>query len=322
MNGLQPQPVRFTTIDLDRSAKALLQTHPDTVVAYRLWRDVLRLPVDNLALRSSVWVRQLEAAQHADGSWGRFHSQDTQAKTAFRTSEEAIQRALALGLTVDDPPLKRARQYILRALAGEVTISDPPEKNERWPFTARLILAGRLAQLDPANPVLEAEWRSWVDVARRAFASGVYRLEDEAAVYPALAGIQAPQGFLESQYALWILSSRPLPADLDQALVAWIWGKADGIRYVRVPLQCPPPRQMGGWFRSMEILARFATWRQVATPMLNQLWEQRSAQGRWDFGQERDKSVEFPLSDTWRRPGAREVDYSTRVLVLLRQYYA
>lgn len=318
----------FTLADLQQSVETLMQADPDAIVVYRLWQEVLRLPGDDpalqifrqLALRGE-WVRELEQAQLPDGSWGRFHSQDSRAKMDFHTSEEAIQRALALGLDINSPVLERARQYILGALAGRVSLSDPPEKNERWPLTVRLILAGRLAQIDPVHLELDAHWQYWFEVMQRAFSSGAYRLEDEAAAYPLLSGIEVPQGFLESQYALWILSSRPLPPALDQALVHWIWNKPDGIRYVRVSLPNPTPRQIGLWFRSMSILTRFASWRKEAIETLNQLWEQRNEHGLWDLGNEVGKYVEFPLSRTWRRPGSRQADHSTWILSLLRKCF-
>jgi hypothetical protein len=226
-----------------------------------------------------------------------------------------------LGLEVSDPVLGKARQYILDALAGRVEINDPPEKNECWPLLLRSILAGKLAQIDPAHPVLDPFWQYWCEVARRAFVTGTYRQEDEAAAYPALSGIQVPRGFLDSQYVLWILTARSLPADLDQALVSWILRKPDGIRYLGICLQNPADRLIAFWFCSLDILARFQSWRTVATGMLNRLWEQRSEQGLWDYEGEIVITGEFPLSDTRRKAGSRQVDYSTRVLTSLCRYF-
>jgi hypothetical protein len=112
------------------------------------------------------WVHQLADAQLPDESWGRFHSRDTRTKTAFRTSEEAIQRTLALGLDIRDLILGRARQFIL---------------------------AGRLAQIDPDNPVLDIHWGYWSEVALRSFASGAYGLEDEVKVSQRFQGSMPPR---------------------------------------------------------------------------------------------------------------------------------
>jgi len=183
------------------------------------------------------------------------------------------------------------------------------------------ILAGRLAQIDPSNKVLDTSWTYLAEVSRQALSSGDYCLRDEEEAYLRLSGIHIPGGFLESQHALWILSSRRLPQQLERALVSWIWQKPDGIRYLRVPLQHPPSRHIGYWLRSMNLLSRFDSWREIVADALNQLWKQRDNDGLWDFGSKISKGVDFPLSDTWRQSMKRKQDYSTCILALLRKFF-
>jgi phage baseplate assembly protein W len=323
-----PGPVIFTLDDIQRSATGILETNPDGVVRYRLLREVLCEPSNNPALiqaknaaLSSKWVRQLEEAQLPDGSWGRFHSQDTKKKTAFRTTEEAIERAFALGLEPSDEVLLHARQYILEVLHGDAQITDRYEHNEAWPLLVQFILAGRLAQLDPANKMLDSFWSYWVEVANQAFSSGSYRLEDEASVHLRLSGKHLPQGFLESQHALWILSSRRLASQLEHALIDWIWNKPDGIRYLRAPLSIPQPRLIGYWLRSMNIISQFSCWREICAHVMDQLWDQRDDQGMWDFGSQIAQSIDFPLSESWRQRENRKIDYSTCLLILMHRFF-
>jgi len=323
-----PDHAVFTLDDLHRGSRAILATLPAGIVAYRLLREVLRVPPadpeltrSKKAALNSRWVYQLKHSQLPDGSWGRFHSQDTKLKTVFRTTEEAIDRAFALGLEPGDAPLARLHQYILGVLRGETHITDRTEKNEAWPLLVNFILAGRLVQLDPTNKILDPNWAYLLEVASLAFASGEYCLEDEAAAYLRLSGVHIPGGFLESQHALWILSSHRLPRQLDQALVNWIWHKPDGIRYLRVPLSNPPPRLIGYWLRSMSLLTRFDSWREISIKTLNQMWKLRDENGLWDFGSHIAKSVDFPLSESWRQANNRRLDYSTCLLVLLRRYF-
>jgi hypothetical protein len=313
----------------------ILDAGPDPIPAQRLLKEVLRLPGEATRLRSiqekieqSKWIRQLERAQLPDGSWGRFHSQDSKTKTIFRTTEEAIDRAFALGLGPDHAALARARAYIENVLAGKVHITDWEEKGEAWPLLIKFILAGRLAalqgrwpQIDPANRSLDADWEYLAEVAEQAFSSGEYRLADETKAYLRLSGIHVPKGFIESQHALWILSARPLPTRLEHDLLDWIWNKPDGIRYLRVPLSDPQPRTIAYWIRSMNILTRFASWRQTGTETLNRLWEQRDAHGLWDFGRQTAWCADFPLSESWRRRLNRKVDYTTCILAVLRRWF-
>lgn len=104
-----PDLVAFTLADVHQAAIELLKENPEAIVSYRLLQEVLRLPTNNpkllqakKAALTGKWVRQLEESQLSDGSWGRFHSQDTKQKTVFRTTEEAIDRAFALGLEPSD----------------------------------------------------------------------------------------------------------------------------------------------------------------------------------------------------------------------------
>ncbi len=324
----KPDTVIFTLDDIHRSARNILTANPDQVVTYRLLREVVYVSSDNPTLAqakkaalNSRWVRLLEESQLPDGSWGRFHSQDTKKKTAFRTTEEAIDRAFALGFEPNNEILVRARQYILDILHGDVQITDRNEKNEAWPMLVQFILAGRLAQLDPTNKLLDSFWHYLAEVANQAFASGNYCLKDEASAYLRLSGRHVPQGFLESQHALWILSTKPLPSQLEQTMVDWIWNKPDGIRYLRVSLSDPQPRLIGYWLRSINIISQFNCWRENCAHTMNRLWEQQDDHGLWDFGSQIARSVDFPLSESWRISANRKMDYSTCMLVLMRRYF-
>lgn len=323
-----PSGVSFTLEDIFASAIRILEANPQELIKYRLLKEVLRCSTDapelvhtKKAAAQSKWVHQLESEQLPDGSWGRFHSQDTKIKAVFRTTEAAIDRSFALGLDGTDPVLIKTRQFILDVLHGDAKITDRDEKSASWPLLIRFILAGRLAQIDSANQELDSFWTYLLDVARQSFSSANYRLQDEIAAYNRLSSIHVPLGFLESQHTLWILSSRQLPEELEQAVLNWIWNKPDGIRYIRVPLAEPKPSQIGYWLRSMNIITRFKFWRDVSTNTLNRLWEQRNVDGLWDFGSSIARCVEFPISDSWRQVRNRRMDYSAHILSLLRKYF-
>lgn len=308
-------------------AEMVLELHPDPAPRYRLLKEVLRLPENHpelclarQALEQSQGVIQLQAAQLPDGNWGRFHSQDTKVKSVFRTSEEAIDRAFALGLDQTHPVLSLAKSYIKNVLLDRAHITDWDEKGEAWPLLIRFILAGRLAQIEPDHLLLKDSLDCLVEVTRRAFASGQYQLSEEVEAFLHVAKTRVPKGFIESQHALWIISSQPTPEPLGQQLVEWIWHKPDGIRYLRAPLSNPTPKTIVGWLRSMNILSRFTTWREVSVKLMNDLWQQRNPQGLWDFGSQVRWCMDFPISDNWRQIINRQVDYSTCMLVLYRKF--
>jgi hypothetical protein len=325
---LTPSHLHFSLEQLQSIARVVLASKPEPILAWRLMHQVLDIPahypemaVAKAAALDSNWVHQLEGAQLPDGSFGRFHSQDTKHKTIFRTSEEAIDRAFALGLEASHPILTRMTGYIQRALQGQVHITDPDEKNQAWPLIIRLILAGRLAHIEPSDRLIAPFWQYLQEVTRYAFRSGCYRLEDEVDAYQQLSGVHVPKGFLESQHALWILSCQAMDSQLENKLIDWVWNKPDGIRYVRAPLTAPQPRRIGYWLRSVNILSRFAAWREMSPLTLNRLWESRHEQVWWDFGKQSGRCAEFPLSHNWRQHINRKIDYTTGMLAVLRKCF-
>jgi len=112
------EPV-FTRNQIETCGERLLEDSPNAVVRYRILRDVLRRPTGDTELGNArtrilahPLVQELAMSQHADGSWGRFHSMDSTMKARFPTTEIAVRRALALGLDKDSGVLKRAVKYM------------------------------------------------------------------------------------------------------------------------------------------------------------------------------------------------------------------
>jgi hypothetical protein len=318
----------FTLDDVQKAAQQILQTKPDPIPAYRLLHEVLRLPEGDHGLQKaqssieySKWVKQLKDAQLPDGSWGRFHSQDTRVKSVFRTSEEAIDRAISLGLGPDHPALASAKNYIENVLVGHAQITDWNEKNDAWPVLIRIILAGKLAEIFPTSFALESSWLYMAEVAQQSFSSGEYRLADEINAHLQVSTIHVRRSFLESRYAISLLSARCLPDQLERKLVEWIWNKPDGMHYLGAPLSKPVPHRMAYWLKSMNILCHFPYWKEVSVMYLNELWEDRDENGWWDFGPPSEMCRDFPISENWRQPANRKIDFSTSILVVLRRYF-
>jgi len=323
---------------LEHAAQAILALDPEPVVRCRLLRDILRRPAGDpdleqarTTLDASPGVQELAAEQRADGSWGPFHSQDTRLKQRILTTEQGVDRALALGLDAGHPILQSAASYIAAVMAGRLPFPDRPEKNDRWPTGQRLFLAGTLSLVEPHHSLLDAERALWLDIASRAFRSGVYSAEDEAQAHAELTGATVGDSYLVlgNRYQLVLLGSVPgtLPRPLEVALLAWLWHRPHGIGYLTVPLSGPPPHGQPGvfdrWLATHELLARlFPAWAGLAGEAVAWLWARRDEQGFWDLGPRPASLSNLPLSSSWRSPHNRRFDWTTRVLALLRRYYA
>jgi hypothetical protein len=305
-------------------------------VRYRQLRDVLKRPAAdpeiNTArqnLQHSHNIQSLEATQWEDGSWGAFHSKNTKLKQKIPTTEVGVARAIALGLDTSHPVLKKAAHYLLSLMQGEKPFPDRYEKNNRWPIGMRLFLASTLSLIQPEHPMLDQDRELWQAITAKAFQSGHYREEDEIQAHAQRTGATIKNSYLvlSGKYQLYLLGSIPgrLSPQLENALLAWLWEKPEGIGYLSIPLNREPPTKashLDHWLASLELLARcFPAWVGFAAPAIDWLWQQQGPQGYWDFGPRPDSVANLPLSDNWRKKKHRQFDWTTRVLTLLRKFY-
>ena len=314
--------------EIEILGERILELTTDPIPRCRILRDILRVPVEDswvMAARAgmlkSKWVADLQNSQLADGTWGRFHSQDSSRKAKFPTTESAINRALALGMDKDTELLQKASAYMLDHLAGKITWLDPPEKHEGWAVSIRFITAATLAKIDPQQPAIQESCWQWVEIVRRTFRSGSYSVTDERQAHFDLFGIKTRDKFLKlaALYPLVLLSyaQQGLPGELEVIFLNWVWNKPGGIYYVggerMANIPDPTARGFSGWVHGLEVLSWFRPWRSLEREALEWLWQQKDSQGLWDFGPNARASNYFPLSDNWRNPLDRKIDCSVRV---------
>ena len=320
---------------IEKTALKILEQAPGVIVRYRLLHDVLKKASDcpevqqaKDNLKHSRCIQELEKEQRADGGWGAFHSRSTLLKQKIPSTEVGVERAISLGLDVSHPILQKASAYILGIMQGGILFPDYHEKNDRWPTGMRLFLASTLSLIYPDHPALNDDRELWHKIARMTFQSGEYREQDEINAHAELTGATVQDSYLvlNNRYQLNILGSRPgiLSEELEIALLQWLWEKPDGIGYLEIPLNQPPPTKPGPldrWLTSLEMLSGlFPHWVHFTRSSIEWLWKQRDGQGYWDFGP-RPSSIAFlPLSDNWRERRNRLYDWTTRILILLRKY--
>jgi hypothetical protein len=314
---------------ITESAERLLTQHPDPCPRYCLLRNVLGLPLNDpqcleaqKAMLESKHVQSLGASQLQDSTWGRFHSQDSKVKVPFRTTEFAIRRALALGLTKSDPILKKACDYMEKFLQGKATWSDWVEKHEGWLPNTRFITAATLAEVDPENPLLEPILKLWMEILQRTFTTGRYDPVAERNAHRDLNGIHTKGKYLHlgMMYPLLILSLASLPENLEVALLRWLWDRDEGMYYATPQKLSEFPSvdspRFSSWLDGLMVLSRFPRAGQVISPALDWIWQQRNSEGLWAYHPRPGVTPFFPLSEDWRRPYNRVIDCSIYVLLL------
>jgi hypothetical protein len=267
-------------------------------------------------------VRSLTAEQRADGSWGRLHSEDTSQQQKHPTTEFAVRRAVALGLTRAHPVLGLVRNYLGKVItSGEC--ADPPEKNDRWSTGVRLFAASTLACFDADHPHAVRCRNLWSEIAEETFATGSYDPDREATVHRKLTGASVRDSYLrlDNRSTLELLASGGrLSAKVGPALAAWLLQSRTGIRYLSVPLLDPhlhTPSAADRWLASLDILLGLPLAPNQLARLLEGLIHLRGEDGLWDLGPRPARSEALPLSDDWRSRSKRIADWSTRVLLIL-----
>lgn len=315
------------------AANHILESNPDPVVGFRLQRDVLGIPASDLGaqkteLDTNPWVKQLVREQHPDGSWGRFHSRDSQSKQKTITTEFGVERGLALGLDTSHLVFCRTIDYLTQLLSGQIDFPDPAEQNDRWPAGTALFSAATLALLKPNHPFVDLTWALWANIATQIFKRGEYDPEAEIQAHRVLTGATVKDSYLvlNNKYTLTLLSTRiqELPDALSSQVLSWVWNHPQGVKYLGVPPAKLPvalkPGLLDRWFSTHELLSRFQGWRDQAGRLVDWLMSKQGEDGLWDFGMRSVSSHYFPLSPDWRKPINRKSDWSTRTLVLLSRF--
>ena len=318
-------------------ASRILDDNPSPAVRFRLLRDVIRCRPDNRELilaKKKLWdcepVKALAGVQNSDGGWGRFHSASSRDRSPIPTTEFGVNRAIALGLNLDSPILKKVSKHIKSILTGKTGFPDPPEKNDRWETGYQLFAASTLAMIEPNAKAIDKYWNLWLEIAARTFASGVYNEADEIQAHRELTGASVRRSYLvlNSKYHMLLLGARSqeIPAKLQKALAGWVFNHRTGIGYLGQPLFRPPRLKsfpIDAWLSSHEVMSRFGVWKMFAAGTVNWLWSRRNAEGFWDLGtRAKYMGVSYlPLSNDWRSGRNRYHDWSTRILALLARYY-
>lgn len=320
---------------INQKALDLLEMTQDPVVQSLIFADIIKHPNDDVNLHelkgqlvSNTHVAQLAAEQRPDGGWGRFHSRDSKRNDPVPTTEWAVERCLSLGLSPEYPILKRTVQYIQNILTWKIPFPDPAEKNDRWPVGRRLFLAATLARIRPEDPLVQQESLLWLEIYQRTFAAGDYSPYREAAAHAEFTGASAERSYLvlNGRYQVTLIGSARVARfepELD-VYFQWIWKNPKGLGYLNQPLFKPPrnrARNVDLWLASHELLARYYTqWAVNARDILRWVWNQKDKDGFWDLGSRSRNTPYLPYSESWRLADNRKIDWTVRILVLLRRY--
>lgn len=212
----------------------LKENMSDPVPQYILKKEILRSPStenEYSRLKESKWYQQLVAEQWENGSWGRFHTQDTKLKVKrkFVTSEAALRRARELSLDKTDEMVEKAVHLMERYILGQEEWLDTNEHFPGFQITLRSIIAANLSLFDPRHPLVQERKRICAENMSKAMRNGslqeeIWQQENE----------KSNEIYLKpfTLYIAWLLQNNDfLDKETERCYLDYIWNRKDGIYY-------------------------------------------------------------------------------------------
>lgn len=276
--------------------------------------------------KESKWVKEILALQRPDGSWGYFHTLSNPGKKQAITTEQALRRLTILGLTEKDEGIQKAITYIENCLKGIVDIPDRKEKFRDWHVFTCLMFAAWLKLLSPENKLMKPIAEKWAAIIEFAFAEGKYCHEKYIEYYIKVFGIRPHNGRLRdfaSFYQVALLQG-VLKPETERSYFKYLINLPGGIYYVYDFKIADLPKEFASkqtsrYLSALELLAGYKAAGEQLSFAVRWLEENKGEDGYWDLGQAAKDGVNFPLSDSWRRPSNRKRDCTIRITALLKK---
>ncbi len=316
-------------------ANEILELNPDPIPKYLILRDILEKNPNKLTeLKKQVlqtkWVGDILVEQRNNGTWGRFHSQNTKIKQKYPTTESALHRCAVIGLTKEDQPIKTAIDYMERVLMGDFVWEDWREKSEAWDAGVAVITASTLAEWCPNHPLVLPIRTLWQKIVAESFESSQYQPSLEVAAHRKYHQISSDFYYIGSKYAVRLLSSgknerdpKDTP-DIENDYVKWLWTRESGMGYISNNRLADLPvgvtyKAISAKIKALDLLAGFHSTPSVCQDFIQWLWKNREEDGLWDFGPKGAEKIELPLSENTRKKINRKIDYSVKILSILHK---
>lgn len=294
-----------------------------------LIKEILKLPCGSDTyknsyeeLKESKWYLQLKKEQWPDGSWGRFHTQDTKAevKQIFPTTEAALQRIRELSLERQDPVLAACIHRMECYLDGSDQWTDRIEKHPGFVIALNTIVASNLSLFIPDHPLINERRRICAENMTKAFHNGVLVEEIWSAENK-----RSNEILLEAYmvHTARLLQNNPfLDEGIQRKYLQYIWNRKEGIYYISNSAPAASfsleSRKFNQWLSSMEALSSFSLFPEF---MEQNTQQQLLQEAERLMNQEIELPPTHPVyghySDSWRDKDNRRYDLLLRILRLL-----
>ncbi|MHA1915199.1 MAG: hypothetical protein ACW990_13875 [Promethearchaeota archaeon] len=316
-------------------ANIILELNPDPIPKYIVLRDIMgKDPKQLTELKKQVLqtksVKDVLAEQRKNGTWGRFHTQNTKIKQKYPTTEIALHRCAVIGLTKEDIPIKVAIDYMEKVLLGKYHWEDWREKSDAWDAGVAVITASTLAELFPNHPQVIPIRTLWQKIVEESFENSKYYPSLEVNAQRKYHQILSEFHYIGTSYVVRLLSSgskegeSKLSPDIEEDYVRWLWTRESGMGYISNNCLADLPvevtyKAVKLKLKALDLLAEFPSTLSICQDFIQWLWNNREVDKLWDFGPKGAEKIELPLSENTRKKVNRKIDYSVKILSILHK---
>lgn len=296
----------------------------DPVPKYIIEKEINRslLTESEKKLKESKWYKQLANEQWENGSWGRFHTQDTksQLKQKFVTSESALKRARELSLDKNDGMIYKAIQLMERYIKGQEEWTDVNEQHYGFQIAFRTIIAANLSLFDQKHPLVQEKKAICAENLFKSFINGSLnediweeenRKSNDILLRPYMV------------YVIWLLQNNDyLDKAKERDFLKYIWYRKDGIYYcTNGPLsdmESLESKKFASWLSGLENISNFSLFPEfmnmgTTKHLLNEIHRLMHS----GVILPNTSSVFGHYSETWSKRNNRKYDMILRILRIL-----
>jgi hypothetical protein len=297
----------------------------DPVPKYILKKEIMgnsSIEFEYSKLKESKWYKQLFSEQWENGSWGRFHTQDSKSplKPKFTTTENALKRALELGIGKDNEEMVKSIQLMERYILGQEDWLDKDEHHAGFKIAFRTIIAANLSLFDPKNPSIQTKKEKCVDILSRSLINGSldesiwekeYRECNEVFLNPF------------TLYIVWLLQNNDfLDKMKEREYLEYIWNRKDGIYYCTgspsSDKQSLESKSFLTWVSGLESLSGFSLFPEfMSLGTTNHLLNEIHRLMYHDIELPNSHPIFGHYSESWSKMQTRKNDMILRILRIL-----
>lgn len=297
----------------------------DPVPQYILHKEVMQKSFgasEIVRLTESKWYRQLADEQWDNGSWGRFHTQDTksQLKQRFTTTESALRRARELSLEENDDMVSKTIRLMERYIQGQEKWLDVEEHHYGFHEAFKTLVTANLSLFIPRHPLVQKKKKTVAEHLSRSLINGSVNEE-----LWEKANRQSNEIFLKPYmvYPVWLLQHNDyLDQAMERAFLKYIWNRKEGIYYrtdgPASDIIYLESKSFLTWLSGLESLSEFTVFPEfmnmgASSHLLNEVHRLMYD----DVSLPKASPIFGHYSETWLNKNARRNDLILRILRLL-----